>query len=81
MRGITPGESSRREDDDRLTFAHAGLVSPPVYGRTVYTTATDPVVKNDVVRQPGVVGRGPIRAQTLRGDAGGGKGRLHCLYF
>ena len=55
---ITAGEPLRREQDDRLKVAEAGLVSQTIEGRTVSTTPTDPIVKKDMCRQHGVVVRG-----------------------
>jgi len=49
-RRITAGEPIRREEDDRLKCAEAGLVSQTLEGRTVSTTTPDPIVKKEVFR-------------------------------
>jgi hypothetical protein len=65
LMGITAGSSIRREDDDRLKVAQAGLVPQTVEGRTVSTTPTDAMVKKDVRRQHRVVVRGHVRVERL----------------
>ena len=61
--GITTGEPIRREDDDRLKVAEAGLVPQTVESRTISTTATDTIVKKDVLRQHRVVVCGHVRVE------------------
>jgi hypothetical protein len=62
----TAGEPIRREEDDRLKVAQAGLVPQTVSGRTVSTPTTDPMVQQDGCRQHGVVVRGHGRVERFQ---------------